>query len=73
MENVFDIKSPNGELYDDTIVTVAMTYYLRDGEIVDREAHEVYFNDDRLVAEALAVDCTTEPVKDPEWYKRKGA
>lgn len=44
MRTVFDQKSPNGELYDDTIVTVARTYYLRDGDIVDQEDHEVYVN-----------------------------
>ena len=71
MRNTFyDLKSPNGKLYDDTIVTVPRTYYLRDGDIVDTEEHDVYVNDDRLVAEALAVDCTTEPVKDELWWKR---
>lgn len=45
MKNVFDMKSPNGELYDDTIVTVSRTYYLRDGDVVDREEHEIYRED----------------------------
>ena len=43
MNNTFyDLKSPNGQLYDDTIVTVARTYYIRDGAVVDREEHEIY-------------------------------
>ena len=41
MRTVFDMKSPNGKLYDDTIVTVARTYYLRDGDVVDKEEHKI--------------------------------
>jgi hypothetical protein len=42
---LYDLKSPHGQLYDDVIVTVPRTYYLRDGDVVDREEHEVYVND----------------------------
>ena len=46
MTNTFyDLKAPNGQLYDDTIVTVARTYYLRGGDVVDREEHKVYRED----------------------------
>lgn len=61
MNNTFYIlKSPNGQLYDDKIVTVPRTYYLRDGDIVDREEHEVYVNNGYKATHAWADESTDD-------------
>lgn len=61
-KTIYDMRSPNGQLFDTTILDEHSCQFVNgfSGEVVDNQ----------LVAEALAVDCTTEPVKDELWWKR---
>jgi hypothetical protein len=62
--------TPNGQLFDTTIMDEHSCQFVNGftGEVIDEMPWQEL--NAKELAEVLSTDCTTEPIKDLEWWKK---